>query len=678
MTSSRRTKLDFSAVAYAVLKDERKGVALGEERKFLDVEWTDGQWKLRLWDHDASKYITTTCRIAELEELHMTTKKTKGLRSTFRALYENHDQLIEWVILVITSNVDEWQPSEESAIESPTEAPTSEISEIIALKVQELQAAPNKIEIIQKYLDHVIVGEQSNKMAIFILLLSAKFSEARLKQMILLKGDPGGGKSTLMRELTAFYRIKDVGRFSAHALDYADLSECDILVLKELGQMDMEKQGVSTLKFLSADDQGYKVEITSRDEATGRFTTTTYEIPPITVLSSTTRLDLDPQFQRRAWLFPIDDSKNQTERVTKYKADFERQTAEKALGIRRYTQRELSSIVLKEFVAGLEPRKIIIPFPETLSRVLGYKKLRIRGDVDKLYAFIKFYALINPTRLIEYPPANVYFVPPEIAIEALRIIAKPMAGMILELDERTLKVFEELPGLELTNTLDVITKADRNTIARNISCSERYVRVLLNSLATSGYFSKETKGRMVQHTLIYSLSEIQQKMTEDLEILNLSTELITEMQKEAQTWLKFHLENKSLREGQKNWDLMLSRFSGEPNDNIKAMLETPAEIEKTEKKIPSHSKMSSGSELSPKPGLKAQRTLNERKVEKSPEVIIPIEKKEPNFEPGTYQCPLCTREMRFTKADLPKHLSEVHLLQGEEITRTMFQLKAEA
>lgn len=154
---------------------------------------------------------------------------------------------------------------------------------------------------IDKHLGNVVSGEEDNRLALFILLLSGKFREPEMKQMILLKGTEGSGKSTLMILADAF-KTKDVGRFSEHALDYSDLKDFEVLRLKEIGHMDEEKQGISTLKFLSADDKGYTCEVTVRDKETGQFTTQEIIIPPITVLSGTTRILIESQYNRRNWI----------------------------------------------------------------------------------------------------------------------------------------------------------------------------------------------------------------------------------------------------------------------------------------------------------------------------------------------------------------------------------------
>lgn len=184
----------------------------------------------------------------------------------------------------------------------------------INVELQKVITADNQLEALSPYLDNMVIGEDSTKKAVVVLNLSGKCKD-ELKQFIIFKATEGAGKSTIMRTTAKGYKVKDVGRFSSHALDYTDLQGYEILSLKEIGMMDNETQGVSTLKFLSSDDNGYTVEVTVKDEETGRFTTEQHRIPPITVTSSTTRLQLDPQFERRAWLFGLDETEEQTKQI---------------------------------------------------------------------------------------------------------------------------------------------------------------------------------------------------------------------------------------------------------------------------------------------------------------------------------------------------------------------------
>lgn len=106
-------------------------------------------------------------------------------------------------------------------------------------EAEKILSAPNVLEALKLHLDNVLAGESDNKKLLFILLLSGKIKDPTIKQMILLKSEPGAGKSHLMKIADAF-KTKSVGRFTAHALDYSNLQDYEVLRLKELGSMDQD------------------------------------------------------------------------------------------------------------------------------------------------------------------------------------------------------------------------------------------------------------------------------------------------------------------------------------------------------------------------------------------------------------------------------------------------------
>jgi len=435
------------------------------------------------------------------------------------------------------------------------------------VELEKILACKNQIEALKLHLDRVLVGEQDCKTAIFVLLIGSKYPEPEFKQIILIKATEGSGKSTLIRNMAEGYKVKDVGRFSAHALDYTNLEGYEILSLKELGSMDEEKQGVSTIKFLSSDDRGYNVEITVRDEATGKFKTETYTIPCITVVSTTTRLILDSQFERRAWIFGMDESPQQTERVAKWKAQNEREKAEVLLGLRKITSLEFSQEVIKRFIAQIKPVKVVIPFPKTLSEVLGFDVLRVRGDIDKLYTFTKLYAALNVKRLQKLRE-DVYAVSPQVCIEALQIAEKPIEGMISRIDERAkaiLSVLKEIKDVKLNEegqedsviNYDIegseIDKKIREQIAVKIGKSERTVRDFFNFLSNSGYVSSDQK-KPKTYTLLYNVKDIEEKLSGILEKFKSADVLMEKMTKEALEWLKIGLEIQTPADSEKKFE----------------------------------------------------------------------------------------------------------------------------
>jgi len=362
-----------------------------------------------------------------------------------------------------------------------------------------------------------------------------------MKQVVLFKSEAGAGKSHLMRLADAF-KTKSVGRFTAHALDYSNLRDYEILRLKELGSMDQEFQGVSTVKFLSADDQGYTVEVTERDER-GRFTTKQYRVPPITIVTSTTRVQLDPQFERRAWIENPDESKEQTKRVAEWKAKLEREKNLVSLGLMKETSYNHSMRVLRAAVKKLEIVNVILPFPHTLTEILGVEKLRLRGDYGKFFALVKLYGFLHQRTLPTIEGANGHkavLVLPQYAFEVLKIAEKPYVTMTTELEERSRKLILTLEELGITAIGDPIDKDKRGDIAVRLGLSEKTVLNYLSDWRKAGYMgsTKTTgRGRPVEFKLLYDLDVIKKKASATLDIAKLGKEKCSDFQKEAESFL---------------------------------------------------------------------------------------------------------------------------------------------
>ena len=363
---------------------------------------------------------------------------------------------------------------------------------------------------IKKHLDNLIAGEDENKLVLFFMLLSGKSPNPRDKQFILIKGEPGGGKTTLM-SIADLFRTKTVARFSPTALDYTNLQDYEVLRLSELN--DEEKQGVGNLKFLSADDGGYIIEYTVREAKTGRMATEERRIPAITVVSSTASVHLDEQLERRAWILNPDTSREQTKRILEFKAKQRREEDLKAVGAIPYTQREFSREVLDILTSKLKWVHVVIPFTSSLKELLNVNRLRVRGDFDKILAFITLYHQAWQKKLpcAEIHGERVVFADPEITMRAIELVRGPLINMLSGVEAREVAVLQALKRLGVTEPGDRVDKETRTLLARELGLtSERRVRELLNELEDLGYFFSEggVKGRPKVYTLQRRTAEI--------------------------------------------------------------------------------------------------------------------------------------------------------------------------
>ena len=527
-----------SCVATALNLDEGKcekcgATATMDEYGFKITRMRDGSYLLT--DSEANP-IDTISNLASDTAKQKTAKLTSTpyivVAKTFAKLKQQQETA-------------ESQEKTEKATQEPEKAKQvfdAETEAKISAEVDRVVNADNQLEALAPHLDNMIVGEDNTKRAVAVLNLSAKCKQSELKQIILFKATEGAGKSTLMRNTTRGYNIKDVGRFSAHALDYTDLEGFEILSLKELGAMDDETNGVSTLKFLSSDDNGYTVEVTIRDEETGRFTTEQRRIPPITTVSSTTRLQLDPQFERRAWLFGLDETPEQTKRIGNWIAKNQHQKDGKILGKRKLTDEEFSCEVYRRFIEKFQPKQIIIPFPQTIVNTLSFDVLRVRGDVGKLLTFAKLYAMLNLKRL-EKVTDDIYTLTPDVAVEALTLALHPISGMLAKIDDRVKALLSALKEIDdACEKGTEITKAIREKIVAKTGKSERMIRAFFGQLAASGYVSDDGK-KPKTYTLLYDVEYIERKMAGILEKTESADCLMEDMRIEAQEWVKTGLEN---------------------------------------------------------------------------------------------------------------------------------------
>jgi predicted transcriptional regulator len=370
---------------------------------------------------------------------------------------------------------------------------------------------------VKKHLDNFIVGEDANKQLLFILLLSGK-ADRKLKQIILIGGPSGAGKSNLA-SLAKSFRCYEVGRLTEHALDYLDLTEYEILYLKELGFMDREgnNRDLATVKFLSTDDMGYRIVYVTRDEK-GRLTTQEKVVPPITLLSTTTRIAIDSQFERRGWVLNPDESEEQTKRILAFKAKLKQQENEVFLGLRQMTDADWSRHVIAEVARLIEYHPVIIPFPESMVSLLSAKNLRVRGDIDKLYALVTLTSLIYQKRLPKIGDAIVAM--PWTLEKALSIAYEPVVTMTMQLDKRTRTLLQLMKEFKVTPDTP-ITPTIRGSWATKLNLSEKTIRNYLDELADKGFSRTEYQTKERVDYLLYPVNEIEAKQS-SLDLENLS------------------------------------------------------------------------------------------------------------------------------------------------------------
>jgi len=317
--------------------------------------------------------------------------------------------------------------------------------------------SPHVLQIIKILLDESIRRESRNKVYAFLIMLTAKHPDPALKQILVLGGSPGGGKTTVANVLKQLVRTKKVGRFTEHAMDYSDLEKYQLLYIQELLDLEQQKKmGVSSVRFLSADDQGYTVEFTSGDAKTG-FKTQQRKIPAMTVISTTTVVDTEAQFERRIHRMNMDESRQTTRAVLDWKAQEEKRAVLEWLGD---VKPRRGIYILKAIIDLLKPCHIsTAAISHTMSQILKDTYLRARGDYSKLLALTAMTAWLHQqqrpyvTRGVTAQEERMIFALPQDAYYALQVGLQPILTMMTQLDKRLrdlLPVVYQLKDLKYT------------------------------------------------------------------------------------------------------------------------------------------------------------------------------------------------------------------------------------
>jgi len=359
---------------------------------------------------------------------------------------------------------------------------------------------------VKKHLDNIIAGEDENKQLIFLLLLSGKVPDPKRKQMILLKGPAGTGKTTLMN-IADLFKTKTIARLSETALDYIeDLESYEVLKLQELAHMDYDRP----LKFVSADDGGYNIEITvpSRQEVTDApappFKTFTRHIPAITLITSTTRLTIEPQFRRRNWTVVLDESKEQTEKIRAWKVARARERDRLNQGLIRETNYIKSKRILKALVEMIEPCEVIIPFKNFLTQLLPSDRVEVRGHYDKLLTLVHLHGVLLQKQLPKLNERPI--LTPDRALEALDI-AKEAFDTMSSTERRVTALLNVLDEMGVGESR-MIDKSERVKLGKVIHKSPRTVLTYLNFLEDEGYLEGVGGRGGKVHTFLTSPKEI--------------------------------------------------------------------------------------------------------------------------------------------------------------------------
>jgi len=329
-----------------------------------------------------------------------------------------------------------------------------------------------------------IIGEIESKHVLNFNCVGARLGVATINT---LKGASSIGKTNTANIVTGLHRTKKVGSLSDTALKYAkDMDNIDVLYIQETCEDEFKTKET---RLMSDDDEGFIAETTIKNPETNEFEVQRTVIPVKTLVTTTTAMELDPEFATRNFIIPVDDSEEQTKRIIE--ENFK--TTEKKLLERnnktkfnhKYKQLKKAFTILKEY-------DVLIPFESDLLEIFPTSNPQTRRDSKKLIKLIACSALLFQYQRCKSEDESENFL---VASWVDLVHALVLGAPILE---ATLTGFDK----RLLDTLPMINKlidddghVTTNSLAKKIKRSTKYAWQILKFFEDNGfiYHDNDTK-----------------------------------------------------------------------------------------------------------------------------------------------------------------------------------------
>lgn len=257
-------------------------------------------------------------------------------------------------------------------------------------------------------------------------------------------------------------------------------------------------------------------------------------------------MKLESQTNRRVFVLSPDTSSSLTQDIKKFKARDSFQKTQVKLGQREITDLDQSRLVLRELVRLYRPVDIEIPFLNTVFDFLSDKKLRTRGDTDRLKWLLTYYGILQKNNLPCYQTEDgdfLYVLTPEKALEMLDLSMDTLMYMSSDSSQRDFKLLSALEHLEYEpyksgsiNNYEIMNTRF-NDIASYLQTSVEQVKYkYLPSFEDKGFVQK-VDSKPLKFELVCSVEDIRAQLTGILKLTPDVYETVRQkMHIEAEEW----------------------------------------------------------------------------------------------------------------------------------------------
>ena len=368
------------------------------------------------------------------------------------------------------------------------------ISKALKKEVDDFLESENKFEFVKEILDFEIVGEDKNKLLMFILLSGAYFN---LPSIILIIGESGGGKTFIVDKVIKtfpdidFFKITGASDRAIHHREWREY----MLVINEVQR---SQEIIESLKDFG--DDGIHYIVSERDPTTGNWITVEINIGVISIIATTTKEDINNELMNRAWRLEPDINLKHMKNVVEsgFKKVEDAITDIKNEGVVKsgidIIQNSIP-FIKKEYIYD----KVEIPYIQVLESIIDYRFKKIMRDKDKLIKLIKritawnyrireFYEFNGKKILLSHP--NDLITAMKYGHDIFRYVSRNLTPEKENIMGTILSMITDKEKWFLTGEiLEKVKKKLRYT--KNIQT----FRNLLNALCGDAYLIKKKEGR---------------------------------------------------------------------------------------------------------------------------------------------------------------------------------------
>jgi len=297
-------------------------------------------------------------------------------------LFSEKEEIITEDVTKLIDLAESWQPENKETSATPKMTKAEEDEALEFLKDPELFS-----QILVDFETVGITGEDANKLMGYLSATSRKLDEPL---SILVQSRSAAGKSTLQDAVLSLIPEEDYikyTRLTGQALFYMQedsLVHKLLAIEEEHGARDASYsiRNIQSSKYLS-------IAATGKDPATGKLRTEEYKVRgPVSLMITTTEVELDYETSNRFIILTVDESKEMTERILQKQRESE--TLEGLI-----KKAETEHIARRHHNAQrlLRPLSVINPFAGHLT--FPAESLRARRDHKKYLGLIKAIAFLH-------------------------------------------------------------------------------------------------------------------------------------------------------------------------------------------------------------------------------------------------------------------------------------------